>query len=108
MMARILSTTLLSVSLYAPVHAEFMTGRTLLARMNGDATDRANAVGYVVGVADSLMGTYSCPPHGLTSGQLAKQVREVLEANPDKLMASADVFVQSVMLQWPCTRKATA
>jgi hypothetical protein len=35
-------------------------------------------------------------------------VREVLEANPDKLMASADVFVQSVMLQWPCTRKATA
>ncbi|CAB5219052.1 hypothetical protein UFOVP229_23 [uncultured Caudovirales phage] len=106
MMNRILSTTFLTLSLYAPVQAEFMTGRTLLARMNGDATDRANAVGYIVGVADSLMGTYSCPPHGLTSGQLAKQVKDVLEANPERLMASADVFVQSVMLQWPCSKKA--
>ena len=105
-MNRILSTTFLTLSLYAPVQAEFMTGRTLLARMNGDATDRANAVGYIVGVADSLMGTYSCPPHGLTSGQLAKQVKDVLEANPERLMASADVFVQSVMLQWPCSKKA--
>ena len=108
MMRRILSTTLLSVSLYAPVHAEFMTGRTLLARMNGDATDRANAVGYIIGVADSMMGTHSCPPHGLTSGQLASEVRKVLIDNPDKLMASADVFVQSVMLQWPCTKKVVA
>lgn len=107
-MNRIISTTLLTLSLYAPVHAEFMTGRTLLARMNGDVTDRANAVGYIVGVADSLMGEISCPPHGLTSGQLAKQVKDLLEANPDKLMASADVFVHSVMLQWPCSRKVVA
>jgi hypothetical protein len=104
-MKRALGVTLLTLSMYAPVHAEFMTGRTLLARMNGDATDRANAVGYIIGVADSMMGTYSCPPHGLTSGQLASEVRKVLIDNPDKLMASADVFVQSVMLQWPCSKK---
>lgn len=104
-MKRALGVTLLTLSLYAPAHAEFMTGRTLLARMNGDATDRANAVGYIIGVADSMMGTYSCPPHGLTSGQLASEVRKVLIDNPDKLMASADVFVQSVMLQWPCSKK---
>ena len=107
-MKRALGVTLLTLSMYAPVHAEFMTGRTLLARMNGDATDRANAVGYIIGVADSLMGDVSCPPHGLTSGQLAKKVQDVLEANPGKLMASADVFVHAVMLSWPCSRKVVA
>jgi hypothetical protein len=107
-MKRALSATLLTLSLYA--NAEFMTGRTLLARMNGDAADRANAVGYIVGVADTLMGEVSCPPHGLTSGQLASEVRKVLEENPDKLSVSADVFVHAVMLKWPCSsgRKVTA
>jgi hypothetical protein len=107
-MNRVLSTTLLTLSLYMPAHAEFMTGKTLLARLHGDATDKANAVGYIIGVADSLMGEVSCPPHGLTSGQLAKKVQEVLEANTDKLMVSADVFVHSVMLTWPCSRKVVA
>lgn len=105
-MKRALGMTMLTLSLYA--NAEFMTGRTLLARMNGDATDRANAVGYIIGVADSLMGEVSCPPHGLTSGQLAAEVRKLLIDNPDKLSASADVFVHTVMLQWPCTKKVTA
>lgn len=83
--------SLLFAGLFAAnVNGAFVTGTILLERLNGDAGDKNNAIGYIVAIADEgedksrpqPRGTCFAIPNGVSSGQLAERVRKFLDRNP--------------------------
>jgi hypothetical protein len=51
--------------------AEFLSGNDLLSRMNSEeVVQRMFALGYVAGVSDAQQHVFSCPPAGVTNGQV--------------------------------------
>lgn len=85
-------------------HAEFLTGNDLLNLLNGDTySERGNALGYIMGVTDTLQGVAHCPPRDVTSGQIRDMVRNYLTNVPGERHNSADVLVARVLkASWPC------
>ena len=69
----------------------------------GKAYSCERAIGYVMGVSDSLNGTNACQPTGLNSDQLRDVMHQWLEDNPVKRHESAAVLIQQALLEaWPC------
>lgn len=80
-MPKLLAALLLALATTA--HAEFVTGNNLLASLKkADAAERAAAIGYIVGVADTLEGSVSCLPKSVTVPQVVDLVVQWLEHNP--------------------------
>ena len=88
-------------------HAEFYTGNDLLRMMRGGTLEQANALGYVVGVADALHKITLCVPNGVTVGQANDVVLNWLDRNPQARHFSADSVVAAALGQsWACKKGA--
>ena len=86
--------------------AEFKDGNRLLSQIRGDSVEYAHALGYVIGVADTVQGITYCPPASVTAGQLVDLVRQHLEAHPAVRHLSADRHViYALKGAWPCTEQ---
>ena len=69
----------------------------------GKAYSCERAIGYVMGVSDSLNETNVCQPTGLNSNQLRDVMHLWLKDNPVKRHESAPVLIQKALLEaWPC------
>jgi hypothetical protein len=88
-------------------NAEFLTGNDLLSRMNSDeVVQRMFALGYVAGVSDAQQHVFSCPPSGVTNGQVRDVAKSYIEANPGIRHKSADMLVTDALKQvWPCATR---
>ncbi len=80
------------------------TGQDLHTRFT---SDRATALAYIAGVADSQSGVTICiPPGQVTLGQMGDMVRQYLERVPSERHLSADIYVQVTLSnRWPCSRR---
>lgn len=85
-------------------HAEFLTGNDLLQRLESDsAVERVAGLGYIMGVADAVLGVEQCAPGNVTAGQMRDMVRNHLTSNPSVRHITADVQVRYVLKNaWPC------
>ena len=82
------------------------TGQDLHNRFT---SDRATALSYIAGVADSQSGITICiPPGQVTLGQMGDMVRQSLERVPSERHLAADFYVQITLAnRWPCVRKGS-
>ena len=100
--------TLIGLMLSCTAHAQpssiLYTGQDLHARFS---SDRATALAYIAGVADSQSGVTICiPPGQVTLGQMGDMVRQSLERIPSERHLAADVYVQVTLSnRWPCNRR---
>ena len=102
-MKKLIGTVMLCVSFAS--HAEFKDGNKLLSEMNGEFGYKMNAIGYVTGVADTLMGVLVCPSSGVTAGQLHDMTKQYLEQYPANRHNTADRIIGHVLKSaWPCGR----
>ena len=86
--------------------AEFWSGNYLLSQINGSPSDRLAAIGYVTGAADAITRVHTCPPAGVTAGQIFDMTKMLLEAMPEHRHQSADAFVRTAMeTRWPCKQQ---
>lgn len=96
-------------ALGAGAAAEFIDGNKLLADMNGTHGQQMSALGYVMGVADTLTGVVVCMPPNVTSGQVSDMVENYLNNVPRERHWSGDVIVTKVLkAAWPCAQKTPA
>jgi len=93
----------------ALAHAEFWTGNDLLAHIKStEATQRVQAVGYVMGVFDATGSIAHCGNSlsSITSGQVRDVARQYLEQNPGTRDIVADVLLRAAFgATWPCPEK---
>lgn len=87
-------------------HAEFLDGNKLYERLTSSKlTDYASALGYIMGVADTMHDITHCAPANATSGQMGDMVKLFLEQQPSARTKSGDVIVNHVLKStWPCKR----
>ena len=87
----------------AAASAEFHSGNSLLSLMNGDATQQAVAIGYVMGAADVGLGVIHCTPADATAGQLRDIIKRALEAMPQHRHKPADLIIGGALgAVFPC------
>ena len=103
-MKRLLILAACSVALGA--QAEFKNGNKLLEDMTSSSMNQMNALGYVTGVADALMGITFCMPPNVNAGQVYDMVKMYLENNPANRHNTADRIVNHVLKNvWPCAQR---
>jgi hypothetical protein len=80
------------------------TGQELHTKFS---SDRATALAYIAGVADSQSGVTICiPPGQVTLGQMGDMVRQSLERVPSERHLAADTYVLVTLSnRWPCARR---
>lgn len=85
-------------------YAEFWDGNQLLERLNSSSTvARATALGYIMGVSDTMQGANHCPPENVTAGQLQDMVTNYLNNVPAQRHKTADTLVLLVLRgAFPC------
>jgi hypothetical protein len=104
-MKKIIAATLIMLSSTAYAAGEFDTGTSLLNSMNGNESNRSFAMGYVIGVHDSVSGIVICTPDNVTKGQVRDFVKIYLQNNTSKLSNEASELVITALKQvWPCRR----
>ena len=86
------------VALCATANAKFWDGNTLHNHLNGNQSEQILAIGYVLGVADSLHGEVQCAPANATSGQMRDMVRNYLTNTPAVRHLPADLLVLHVLV----------
>jgi len=98
---------LLSALLALPVHAEFKDGNKLLAQLQGTLMEQSNAMGYITGIHDTMLGVSHCSPDNVTVGQVSDMVRSYLSNVPAERHRTGDVIVMHVLkTAWPCAERA--
>jgi hypothetical protein len=95
---------LLCTGAHAQPSSILYTGQDLYTRLTND---RALALGYIAGVADSQAGVAICiPPNTVTLGQMADMVKQTLERVPSERHMAADIYVQATLSnRWPCAKR---
>lgn len=86
--------------------AQFQSGNDLHKDIN-DSSAQSNmyALGYIVGVTDTLIGTTICIPQGVSQGQLMDVVKNFLNRAPQARNLPANVLVMvAVEEHWPCPK----
>jgi hypothetical protein len=96
--------------LLAPMFAHasgFVTGNDLLRNMNSESIgNRMHALGFVIGVHDTLSDEVICAPNGVTAGQLRDVVKKKLTENPEVRDMGAAVLVMVTLAgTYPCPDK---
>lgn len=105
-----MKTFLLSICLliaHSVSYAEFKDGNKLLSDLKETSPyyNQGVGLGYITGVADSLVGIMFCPPPNVTAGQLVDMVKNYLENVPAERHMSADILVTKIMkTMWPCKK----
>lgn len=86
--------------------AQFITGNQLLDRMNADTSNtRMYALGYVIGVVDSMNGYAFCLPGAATAGQINDMMRNYLNNTPAERHLPADVVIATALgVAFPCPK----
>ena len=93
---------MIGLAMMLATSGEFMTGNALYQLCGGDAERRADCVGYVTGVVDTMLAVSDakdgtpvlCFPKGVTRGQVADEVQKYLEANgPEFRQGPATILV---------------
>lgn len=89
-------------------HAEFLDGNELLDRMRStEPVRRAVAIGYVMGVHDTMAKINHCTPANVTSGQLRDIVQNYITNTPARRHESADVLVMDALkIGFPCANNS--
>lgn len=94
------------VALCATANAKFWDGNTLHNHLNGNQSEQILAIGYVLGVADSLHGEVQCAPANATAGQMRDMVAGFLNRVPNVRHLAAEAIVTYVLINaWPCPKK---
>lgn len=89
-------------------HAEFLDGNKLLSDMNGSFGAQMSALGYVMGVADTIQNVVACLPLNVTSGQINDMVKNYLTNVPRDRSLSGDVVVTKILKDtWPCANRSS-
>jgi MFS-type transporter involved in bile tolerance (Atg22 family) len=103
-MRSIIASALIAAS--ASVSAQYVTGNNLLTRMDSNSHgDRMYAIGYVVGVIDSMNGYVFCLPRGFVVGQAHDMVHNYLTNVPADRHLAADVIAAKVLTaSFPCAK----
>lgn len=88
----------------------FYSGNDLKEKLEASAAhSQGVGLGFIVGVADSVSGTWYCAPSGaggIQAGQLQEVVRKYFLDNPDKLNLNAESLVTIALARaWPCAKK---
>jgi hypothetical protein len=87
-------------------HAEFWDGNYLHEKLNGTQADQHIALGYIMGVSDTLFGAVQCAPSNVTGGQVRDMVRNYINNTPAIRHRSADSIVTEVLKTvWPCQER---
>jgi hypothetical protein len=74
--------------------------------MNGGYGFQMSALGYVMGVADTLQHVVVCIPSNVTSGQVNDMVRNYLTNVPRERHLSGDILIGRVLKEaFPCAQK---
>lgn len=91
----------------ASANAAFIDGNKLLTEMRSEsAIGRSLALGYVLGVADTMDGMFFCLPANATSGQVRDVVQTWLTSNPSQRHNSGDLLIAAALKTvWPCADK---
>lgn len=86
-------------------HAEFWDGNKLLNHIKAESLYRQGvALGYVMGVHDTMQGVNHCPPPNAQAGQLLDMVENYLNNVPARRHESADTLVMHVLrTAFPCS-----
>lgn len=95
----------LSVALCATAaHAEFWDGNKLLSHIKAESLYRQGmALGYVMGVHDTMQEINHCPPPNAQAGQVLDMVENYLTNVPAQRHKSADSIVMHVLkTAFPC------
>ncbi len=91
----------------AMAQAEFMSGNSLLADMNGSEMKKMFALGYVIGVTDTFSNATVCPPENVTAGQVQDIIKKHLEDNPATRHYTADSIIRNKLEKvWPCQSRS--
>ena len=91
----------------APARAEFVSGNQLYGDLNSDdISPKIYALGYIIGVADTVVGIAYCPASRVTAGQLKDIVQAYLCDTPAERHRSGDVLVlRALSSVFPCKRQ---
>jgi len=108
-MKRLLLCAVLVVGMAGPAAANNQDGNQLLAKCQGDTTNRGFCFGYVEGVTDALddpvEGFRACTPAGVTAGQVQDVVIAWLKANPTQRHLAAHSLVALALSEaFPCKK----
>lgn len=84
----------------------FWDGNRLHSKLNGSVVDQAQALGYIIGVADALDTATVCSPLNVTAGQMHDMIKNYLENYPAVRHLAADSLISVVLGRvWPCDKK---
>ena len=105
-MKKLILTTCLTLLSLAASAQHFTDGNMLHRRMNsGNHGDTMYALGYVVGVVDTVNRFMFCVPNNSTVGQLYDMVHNYLNNVPADRHLAADVLVTKVLAaSFPCPK----
>lgn len=89
-------------------YAEFWDGNALLERLNSSSTYKQGAaLGYIMGVSDTMQGVNHCPPENATAGQIQDMVQNYLTNVPAQRHKTADTLVLHVLkTAFPCANNS--
>jgi hypothetical protein len=89
------------------VSAQYQSGNDLYKDLNSSSAQlNMYALGYVIGVADSILNIAVCIPPSVTQGQLQDVMKNYLHANPQNRDVSAHMLVIAALAQhWPCENR---
>jgi hypothetical protein len=101
-------TLALTLALVAtPAIAEFQTGNDLYEglRANRGTFEFNYAFGYTIGAFDAAVNVHTCPPNGITQGQVLDMTLAYLDNNPNMRHYSADSVISLMFNKmWPCRK----
>ena len=84
----------------------FWDGNRLNSKMTGDISDKMQALGYIMGVADAVDTIHVCAPLNATAGQFNDMVKQYLDQYPAIRHLAADIIVTRALERiWPCEKK---
>jgi hypothetical protein len=97
-------TAVLCSGAHAQQSSILYTGQELHTKFS---SDRATALAYIAGVADSQSGVTICiPPGQVTLGQMGDMVKQSLDRVPSERHVAADIYVQATLSnRWPCNNR---
>lgn len=88
--------------------AAFWDGNRLLAHINDDTSHgRGMALGYIMGVHDSMENINHCTPSNVMNGQVRDIVRNYLTNTPAERHEVADSLVlKALAIAFPCAGRS--
>jgi hypothetical protein len=98
---------LFSLLLSCSVQAQFKTGNKLYEQITSSSQmEQMNAVGYVMGVSDTLQWALVCAPSTVNAGQLVDMTKLYIERMPARRHLAADMLIMEVLrAAWPCKER---